>query len=133
MKYYFAHPRNLYNTRKESVLVDMIRYNSFFSNPEVVNPNAQYHEDKYKKHGIDYLLSLVDLSDCLVYYPSEEETMELVTNAFAENPLNDVSSESIRLVLRAQENGKRVFIINPLTFDIFDLRWKKKKDSLSEK
>ena len=123
MKYYFAHPRNLYNTRKESVLVDMIRFNSFFSNPEVVNPNTQYHEHKYKEHGIDYLLSLVDSSDCLVYYPSDEETMEMVTNAFSKDPfLKDVPTESIRLVLRAKEKGKRVFGINPFTFDIFEWR-----------
>jgi len=51
MRYYFAHPISIYNTRKESVLIDMINKTTFLSNPWVLNPNSSYHESQYKKMG----------------------------------------------------------------------------------
>ena len=103
MNYYFAHPITIYNTRKEGVLIDMIRNCTFFSNPLVINPNSGYHEDRYKKEGMDYFLSLVDTCDALVYYPFEDNT---------------IGAGVVKEILRAKLKGKRVFSIDPQTFDI---------------
>lgn len=106
MKYYFAHPITIYNTYKERVLIDMIRNCNFFSNPEVINPNSDYHEDRYKKEGMDYFTSLVDICDVLVYYPFEDGT---------------IGAGVVKEICRAKDKGKRVFAINPLSFEITEL------------
>ena len=110
MKYYFAHPVSIYNTKKESVLIDMIRNTSFLSNPLVVNPNSEYHEQFYKKEGMDYFLKLVDECDAVVIYPFEDGT---------------IGAGIVKEALRAVDSGKRVYQIDPVTFsmeEIFKLK-----------
>ena len=107
MKYYFAHPITIYNTKKEHVLIDLIRYCPFFSNPDIVNPNSDYNESRYKKEGMDYFLSLVDTCDCLVFYPFED---------------GSIGAGVVKEIERAKEKNKRVFGINPDTFEMFEVR-----------
>ncbi len=110
MKYYFAHPVTIYNTRKESVLIDMISRTNFLSNPLVINPNSEYHAHKYKIHGMDYFLTLVDECDALIIYPFED---------------GSIGAGIAKEALRAFEKFKRVYQIDPKTFsmeEIFNLK-----------
>ena len=103
MKLYFAHPISIYNTRKESVLLDMITKTSFLSYPEVLNPNSQYHECQYKIKGMDYFLNLVDSCDALIIYPFED---------------GYIGAGIVKEALRAIDSKKRVYYINPKDFSI---------------
>ena len=106
MKYYFAHPISIYNTRKEGVLIDMIHKTTFLSNPLVLNPNSEYHECQYKLKGMDYFLSLVDECDALIIYPFEDNT---------------IGAGIAKEALRAFENKKRVYQIDAQTFEIQEI------------
>lgn len=106
MKYYFAHPISIYNTRKESVLIDMINRTTFLSNPWVLNPNSEYHENQYKLKGMDYFLTLVDECDALIIYPFEDGT---------------IGAGIVKEALRAIDKGKRIYQIDPKTFDMEEI------------
>jgi len=110
MKYYFAHPVTIYNTRKESVIIDMINKTGFLSNPWTLNPNSEYHEQFYKKEGMDYFLKLVDECDSLVIYPFEDST---------------IGAGIAKEAQRAFDTKKRVYFINPSDFrmeEIYELK-----------
>lgn len=106
MKIYFAHPISIYNTRKESVLIDMIGKTSFLTYPEVLNPNSEYNECQYKKLGMDYFKSLVDSCDALIIYPFED---------------GYIGAGIVKEALRAIDSKKRVYYINPMTFSIEEI------------
>ena len=44
MKYYFAHPISIYNTKKEKVLFEMLSSSLLLTDPIIVNPNSEYNE-----------------------------------------------------------------------------------------
>ncbi len=106
MKYYFAHPISIYNTRKEGVLIDMINRTTFLSNPWVLNPNSEYHECQYKLKGMDYFLTLVDECDALIIYPFEDGT---------------IGAGIVKEALRAIDKKKRIYQIDPKTFEMEEI------------
>lgn len=106
MKYYFAHPITIYNTRKEGVLIDMINKTTFLSNPWVLNPNSEYHECQYKLKGMDYFLNLVDECDALIIYPFED---------------NAIGAGIAKEALRALHSKKRVYMIDAKTFEMYEI------------
>lgn len=111
MKYYFAHPMSIYNTRKEALLIDMINKTTFLSNPWVLNPSDQNYQNNYiQGSGMGYFLKLVDECDSVIIYPFEDGFIGAGVAAEAQ---------------RAFDTNKRVYYIHPDTFrmeEIFELK-----------
>jgi len=106
MKYYFAHPISIYNTRKEGALIDLINKTNFLGNPWVLNPNSEYHEHQYKLKGMEYFLWLVDECDALIIYPFEDGA---------------IGAGIVKEALRAIDKGKRIYYIDPKTFELEEI------------
>lgn len=96
---YFAHPYTTYNTKIESELISIISD----IDPDILNPNSPYHERKYKIHGMDYFISLVDYCDSLIIYPFED---------------GSIGAGIAKEANHAFDTGKDVYFINPNDFTI---------------
>ena len=106
MKYYFAHPISIYNTKKEKVLFEMLSSSLLLTDPIIVNPNSEYNEAQYKLKGMDYFLGLVDECDALIIYPFEDGT---------------IGAGIVKEALRAIDNKKRIYQIDPKTFEMEEI------------
>ncbi len=106
MKYYFAHPISIYNTKKEELLVAMLSDSSLLTDPIIVNPNSEFNEAQYQIKGMDYFLELVDECDALIIYPFEDGT---------------IGAGIVKEALRAIDKGKPIYQINPNTFKMMQI------------
>lgn len=109
MKYYFIHPENINDTPKQRVLEDLIKLCPYFSNPIITNPNHHYHQFFIKKEGFKYTLELIEQSDCFV---------------FLSNDNGIIDSKICKEIILAKNLNKRIFEIDPITFQINEHRGK---------
>jgi hypothetical protein len=71
---YFAHPINTYNTKYESLSIDMIK--DKFPNSTIINPGEQSYQDSFKEYVnndpeeyMGYFKDLVNTCSVIVYLP----------------------------------------------------------------
>ena len=111
MRIYFAHPITMYNTPEEyRCLVTIKNYFPELKNvtnyPDLVNPNQKTFELAYKRLGMDLFLGLVDTCDIIVYSPFNDNT---------------VGAGVVSEVSRAVDKNKKVYKIDPITFEITEV------------
>ncbi len=76
-KIYFGHPITIYNTQKESDLIDRIR--KMFGWFDVENPNQKHHQEGYKRYkdkgerGMNYFFQeVLPKMDAGIFLPFED-------------------------------------------------------------
>ncbi len=65
MKIYYAHFVGIYNTLQEERDLQTIK--ALYPEAEIYNPNNIEAQQKYKKHGMDYFLNIIESCDLLIF------------------------------------------------------------------
>lgn len=63
MKIYYARPINLYNTPQDQRDIETMKSLGF----EILNPNKEHLQERYKTEGMEAFLKAVDECDCLAF------------------------------------------------------------------